>query len=90
MKPYPVHIPRDGYYGCDHRRRRKAEAFNRVAAKVERYINDRAAEFAPGEHAAFYSGTIAIELREDSKLVHDVVFAIDCGSNGVTVFKQQS
>ena len=87
MTPYPVRVPRDYYRGRDARRTRKADEFNRVAARVEAYINDQVAKWDDDEFGALMSGFIAIELREDPKLVHDVIYGIDCGSNGVTVCK---
>jgi hypothetical protein len=87
MVSYPVRVPRDYYRGRDARRTRKADEFNRVATRVEAYINGQVAIWDDDAFGAFFSAMIAIELREDPKLVHDAVYALDCGSNGVTVCK---
>lgn len=87
MAVYPVSIRRDTYRGRNASRLRKAAEYNRVAAKVEAHINQTIAGWREDEINTFYSATIARTLREDDQLVHDIVFSIDCGSNGVTIRK---
>lgn len=87
MKAYPISTTRDYYRGKDPRKREKASEFNRVAARVETYINDDLKDKPTDEVYQYLSHSIARELREDSELVHRVVFSIDCGHNGATIFK---
>lgn len=87
MVSYPLHVPLNGYRGQDPRKKAKTAEYNRVAQRVEAYINNDLA--AAGEHVirVYISRYVASDLREDPELVTQVIFGIDCGHNGVTVTK---
>ena len=87
MKAYPVRIAPDSYRGRDERKVAKRSEYNRVAARVEKHINDKLRDAPDNSIHQFLSAYIAINLREDSDLVHRIVFSIDCGHNGATIFK---
>jgi len=87
MKAYPISTTRDYYRGKDARKREKASEFNRVATKVESYINNDLRDKPTDEIYQYLSYAIARELREDSDLVHRAVSSIDGGHNGATIFK---
>ncbi len=87
MKTTPIYAPRQNYRGRDARKAAKCDHFNRVAAKVERYLNQEIAKLPDDTIQSFLSYWIAREIGEDSALVHRIVSGIDGGSNGVTVWK---
>jgi hypothetical protein len=87
MMPIPVRVPRDTYRGREPRRLRKRDEYNRVAQRVEAYLNDDLAKQAEHTVTVYFSHTIANALQEDSDLVQRVVFGIDAGSGGVTICK---
>jgi hypothetical protein len=87
MVKYPIRVAHDYYRGRDLRRVRKATEFNRVAARVETHINSAVADWPDDTFDSLSSGMIALDLGEDDKLVHEIVFSIDCGHNGVTILK---
>jgi hypothetical protein len=87
MKSYPISTDRDYYRGSNASKQRNATEYNRVAARVEKYINDDLKDKPTDTAYTYFSQYIAHELGEDSSLVQRIVFSIDCGHNGVTIFK---
>lgn len=87
MRGYPVHVPIDPYRGRDPRRMRKRDEYNRVAKRIEDYLNADLAKLPDHTIKVYLSYWIALDIREDPKLVKDIVFGIDAGSNGVTICK---
>lgn len=87
MKTYPISVPRKYYRGRLASRRGRVDEYNRVAARVEKHINDEVAKWPDDEFGALCSAKIAIILREEDRLVHEIIFSVDCGSNGVTILK---
>ncbi|KAF2988815.1 hypothetical protein OGR47_21210 (plasmid) [Methylocystis sp. MJC1] len=87
MKSYPVRVSFDPYRGANPNRLRKSADYNRVAARIEKFLNDQLANEPDDTVRQFFSRTIAADLREDEDLVQRVVFSIDCGHNGVTIVK---
>lgn len=87
MPRYPVSVPRESYGGSNPQKREKNREYNRIAEKVEKHINDYMRDLPENASHMFTSGSVAIDLREDSKVVQRIIFSIDCGHNGVTVFK---
>ena len=85
MKQYPIRVAYDYYHGTDRRKREKAQSCNRVAERVEKHLNNEVAKWADDSVGSIMSGVVASALREDSELVHRIIFSIDCGSNGVTI-----
>ncbi|MEX0837493.1 MAG: hypothetical protein WD101_04115 [Gemmatimonadota bacterium] len=88
MPSYPIEVPRKGYGGTDSRLRREAEEFNRDAAILERHINETFV--ASGQHRKqFLYGYIAIDTGIPQDRVRDILFTVDCGHNGFSVWKQK-
>jgi hypothetical protein len=86
MVRYPISVPRDGYRGNAPRRKRKQQRRNEVAKEYEEYLNRKIAE-TPDETQMFSYASIARELNLFLEDVRDVLFAVDCGHNGLTVQK---
>lgn len=87
MKSYPISIARSSYRGSDARKRAKVQNFNRVAGRIEEYLNADLAQQPADSVNTYLSYSIASSIGEDSDLVHEIVFATDCGSNGITILK---
>lgn len=87
MKSYPISMSRRSYRGSDASKRSKVQEFNRVATRVEDYLNGDLARQSEHSVNTYLSYSIASDIGEDSDLVHEVVFATDCGSNGITILK---
>jgi hypothetical protein len=88
MVTYPIHIARNGYRGTDPRRRRKADEDNRIAAELERRINERLkAQKAPTEIYTY--NEIARETGYPVEVVSRLCYSIDCGGNGFTGVKRE-
>jgi tetrahydromethanopterin S-methyltransferase subunit G len=86
MKTYPISVSWDTYGGRDERKLRNRAEYNRVAKRVETYLNAKLAAEPEGIHQ-YLSHSIARDLGEDYNLVQRIVFSIDCGHNGVTIVK---
>lgn len=87
MRTYPVRVPRSSYRGRNPRDLMKAANHSRVAGRVQDYINSDLASAPDDTVRVFHSHQIALDLAEDSRIISDVVFSIDGGSNGVTIVK---
>lgn len=87
MKSYPVHVNRASYRGADRKKQAKNADYNRIAAKVEAYLNKDLAERADDLIQVYMSYSVAAAIEEDDRIVHDVIYATDGGSTGITVLK---
>ncbi len=87
MISYPVFVARKSYRGSDPKRRAKVANINRIAARIEDYLNQDLSAKPDDSIHVYSSYSIAHDIREDSEIVHDVIFATDCGSNGITIVK---
>lgn len=87
MKSFPITMSRRSYRGSKARERQKVNEFNRVATKIESYINADLETREENCIQVYTSYLIASKIGESSELVHDIVFATDCGSNGITILK---
>jgi len=87
MKSYPVYVPGESYRGRDPRKSAKRDNYNRVAAKVQRYLNDDLATLPDDTIKVYFSYSVAADIHEDPDLVQQVIFGIDAGSGGVTICK---
>lgn len=87
MKSYPITMSRRSYRGSNARERQKVNEFNRVATKIESYLNADLEAQQENCIQVYTSYLIASKIGESSDLVHDIVFATDCGSNGITILK---
>lgn len=84
---FPVRVPRDRYRGSEPRRSRKRDEYNRVAQRVEDYLNADLAKEPEHTVKSYVSYAIAFDLKENQEFVREVVSGIDAGSNGVTICK---
>lgn len=87
MKTYPISTDRDHYRGSNPSKQRKAAEYNRIAARVEKYLNDDLSKKPEDAVYQYLSFHVARELGEDADIVQRVIFGIDCGHNGVTIVK---
>lgn len=87
MRSFPLRIGRRAYSGRDARRRAAAQEFNRIAGRVEAHLNADLAAQPENSVSSYSNDEIARALGEDADLVRDVVFAADCGANGITILK---
>lgn len=87
MKSYPITMARRSYRGSNARERQKVNEYNRVATKIEQYLNADLEAQQENCIQVYMSYLIASNIGESSDLVHDIVFATDCGSNGITIVK---
>lgn len=87
MKTAPIYVPREHYRGGDLRKKVKRDNFNRVASKVEAYLNDEIVKMPIDSVRVFPSYAVASAIREDAELVRQIVFRVDGGSNGITCWK---
>jgi hypothetical protein len=88
MPSYPIKVPRGSYRGRDPARLRRAERFDKLAERLERYINERAAACTE-EIQIFAYRKIALELGIPEAEVEKVLYGVDCGGNGLTVVKRR-
>ena len=86
MPVYPIHVPRSRYRGNTPRRLRKAQRLNEIARTCEDYLNRKVAEQRENVHGYSY-GFMASDLGLTAEEVRDVMFAVDCGHNGITIRK---
>jgi hypothetical protein len=86
MVTYPVHVPRDHYYGKDERRRRKAQRYNQIAQECEDYLNRKIRDDpAPVQQYEYWR--IAHDLNLILEEVQKVMIGVECGHNGITIQK---
>lgn len=88
MATYPIHVPRDPYRGRMERRLRQARQRDAIAAELETYINDRFRDSDDESHSFMY-GYIAIDTGIPEDTVRRLLFGVDCGHNGLTVYKKK-
>lgn len=87
MKSYPISIARQSYRGSDARKRTKVSDANRIAGRIEDYLNQDLATKPDDTIQVYISHSIAREIGEDEEAVRRIIFATDCGSNGITIVK---
>ena len=87
MRQYPVSVPRDHYGGSNASKRRKVQDYNRVAAMIEAHLNNEVAKWEGDRAGSILNHQVAAAIGEDSELVRRIMFRIDGGHNGVTIWK---
>jgi hypothetical protein len=87
MMSYPVKVPRMQYRGADSRRGQRAREHNRVASRIEDYLNADLSALPDGSVKVYLSYRIADQIGEDPELVQEIVFGIAAGHHGVTIAK---
>jgi hypothetical protein len=86
MPSYPVHVPRTSYKGSDAKKRLTVATRNSLATKLEAYISAQdAAQIEP--HLVLSYGSIAMATGIPYEQVRDILFSVDAGSGGITMFK---
>jgi hypothetical protein len=87
MTKYPVRVPLNRYSGRDPRKLKQADNFNRIAARIQKYINDEVEKWADNSIGSTLSCNVAASIHEDNDLVHVIIAGIEGGANGVTIYK---
>ncbi|MEX6633419.1 dimerization/docking domain-containing protein [Hyphococcus lacteus] len=87
MRTYPISVSWHPYHGNNEAKKRKAREYNRVAARVEQFLNNDLRSKPDNTIHQYLSDIVAIDLGEDRDIVRSVVSSIDGGSNGVTIVK---
>lgn len=86
MVQHPIYVPRQNYRGRDQKKLQKVIEHNRVAADMERKINDLLLQ--QPEPVRSYLWMEISELTGYSyETVRDLGFGIDCGHNGFTAWR---
>ena len=78
---YPLIIPVKPYTGKDQRKIVRYQAALDGAAKIEKYLNER---YVKGQPTIFGYYEIAQDLGMSKERVRDILYPVDCGSNGIT------
>jgi hypothetical protein len=86
MKVFPIHVPRSPYRGSKQSLRQKAADYNRDAARLEKYLNDKI-QADPSPIQQYIYGFIAPDVGLTLERVREILFGVDCGHNGLTVAK---
>ncbi len=86
MITFPIRVGRASYRGSKAALREKAAAYNRDAAMLERYVNDRI-HASPAPIQLFTYGAIAPAVGLSVARVSEILFSVDCGHTGLTVAK---
>jgi hypothetical protein len=79
----PVHVFVKPYIGSKETLKQKYYEKLKVARMIEDYINEKMQNL---DLHVFMYYEIASDLDLSIELVHDLLYATDCGSNGITVF----
>jgi hypothetical protein len=87
MKVFPIHVPRHRYSGNNPPKRQKKMDYNRDAARLEKYINDRIqANDSPIQQ---YILRVHCSQGRAGRRVREILFGGDCGPNGFTAAKSE-
>lgn len=88
MAIYPVHVPVPQYRGSDPKRRRKQSDLHRMASEIAEFVNAtvRASE---GDCVEVLYFDIARATGYTEEQVLHLMYAIEAGSNAITVHKRQ-
>jgi hypothetical protein len=87
MKSYPVSVHRMSYRGSDKRKVAQMLNYQRVADKIETYLNQELAALPDDTVQVFMSWAVASAIGEDDELVRKIILATDGGSGGITICK---
>lgn len=86
MPVYPIHVQRRSYKGAKEAIRRKTMEYNCLVARVEEYLNKRI-EASEEEVQVIEYYEIAQEMGLSTDTVCKILFPVDGGDNGITVWK---
>lgn len=81
MRENPVIVERRSYRGANPAKLSEVLIFNEHAAKLEAHVNE---QFRNGQRNFLYS-TISRETGIAAERVGEILFCINCGSNGFTL-----
>jgi hypothetical protein len=84
MVSYPISVQRKSYRGRKESERRRCQAYNEDAALLERIVNEMIEEQGPGTYLYYQ---IADRARLSVERVYKILFSVDCGSNGFTIYR---
>jgi len=79
----PIRVCIKPYTGSKEKLKQKYYEKLRIAKVIENYINEK---MQNQSHQVFMYYQIANDLGLFAETVHDILYATDCGSNGITVF----
>lgn len=82
MPSYPIEVERRHFRGSDHRKRVKAEEFNRDAAILEEYVN---AQILKTKETRFLFSQIARATGFSRERVREILYSVGCSDNGFTL-----
>ncbi len=86
MVSYPVTVKRMNYRGSNASKQSKARAYNRKAAALESYVNERLKNQVEETRVYHYSA-IAEATGYSLKEVEEILYSVDCGQHGFTARK---
>lgn len=85
MVTHPIRVPRKSYRGSKRAIAQKVAARNQLAQRLEEYLNARIAKQTEPYQAYFYYEIAwALNLRVED--VREILFGIDAGHGGFTVY----
>jgi hypothetical protein len=80
-------IPRDSYRGSDPKKRARLADEDRLCSMIEAELRRLYEGMKPGESLIVISESLAHDIKADPKKVRELIYRIDAGSNGVTLWK---
>jgi hypothetical protein len=86
MVRYPIRVPRESYRGSKQNLQRKNYERNMLIKSIENHINKKLSEMQDGIHVML-SYDVAFDMGLDPETVTEILYGVDCGSNGFTVIK---
>lgn len=86
MKQYPIKVPRKNYSGSKPNLIAKRNDYNRIAIELELAVN-KMIEESPRNSLTITYSDVSDKTGYEIELIRDVLYGVDCGSNGLTVYK---
>jgi len=87
MVSYPIHVIVKPYIGNNKRRHLDFQSKLADARRIEKYLNQQMESCAAGEIRSFEYCDIAKVVDLPKEYVREILFAVDGGSNGITIGK---
>ena len=87
MVAYPVRVTVKEYNGQDAKKLARYRRRLVIADRIEDYLNEKMKPLDSGAFSEFDYGVIASDLKLEKRIVRDILYALDCGSNGITIGK---
>ncbi len=86
MVRLPTYIRRKAPVPNDQRKHFEALSYNELAGKLEAFLNNL--ELDGSEPQSFTYGEIAAKIGFPIEVVSEILFTLESGHNGVTVFRR--